>query len=65
MSERNEITHEDIWNFVQEHKNKTKKQFGGWLLGQTFNPSGSIIKALLEYNEKFTEGQPNFCSVGR
>lgn len=50
--QREEITHEELWEFVQEHKNKTKDQFGSWLIGQSYNSRSKVMKAILEYNEK-------------
>lgn len=48
------ITPQDLWDFIQAHKDKTKGEFGGFTLGQKFRPSDKIMKAVLFWNEHKT-----------
>ncbi len=46
----NKITYDEIWDFIQTHKNKTKAQFGNWTIEQTFRLTDKIFKAIVRYN---------------
>jgi len=45
-----EIINEDVWNFIQTHKNDKKDDFEEWLFNQSFKPTDKIIKVIVEYN---------------
>lgn len=47
-----DIRNRDIWKFIQDHKNKTPDELGGWLIGQSVNPTDKIVKAICAWNER-------------
>jgi len=51
MTKENLIIRQDLWDFIQEHKDKTKDEFGGWLLGQEIRRTDKIIRAVDLWNE--------------
>lgn len=51
MTKDNLIIRIDLWNFIQEHKGKTKDEFGGWLINQEVNRTDKIIMAIDLWNE--------------
>ena len=55
MTKDNRILREDLWRFLQEHKDKTKDEFGGWLIGQELKRTDKIIMAIDLWNDSITE----------
>lgn len=55
MGKDNRITREDLWRFIQEHKDKAKSEFGGWLIGQEVTRTDKMIMAVDLWNEAVTE----------
>ena len=51
MTKENLITREDLWRFIQEHKDKTKDEFGGWLIGQEVIRTDKMIMAVDLWND--------------
>ena len=52
MKKKNaKITRQDLWDFIQEHKNKEKDEFGGWLINQEINRTDKQIMAIDNWNE--------------
>jgi len=47
----NLITRQDLWDFIQEHKMRTKDEFGGWLIGQEVRRTNKIIMAIDLWND--------------
>lgn len=45
-----EILNEDVWNFIQTHKNDKRDGFGEWLFNQSFKPTDKVVIAITEYN---------------
>lgn len=55
MTKENRITREDLWRFLQEHKDKTKDEFGGWLIGQEVVRTDKMVMAIDLWNDAVTE----------
>jgi hypothetical protein len=55
MNEKNIIKRIDLWNFIQEHKDKTKDEFGGWLIGQEIESTSKIIMAIDLWNKVISD----------
>jgi hypothetical protein len=55
MNEKGIIKRIDLWNFIQEHKDKTKDEFGGWLIGQEIEATSKIIMAIDLWNEVISD----------
>ena len=51
MIKENLITREDLWQFIQVHKDKTKDEFGSWLLGQEVRRTDKMIMAIDLWND--------------
>ena len=51
MTKENLITRQELWDFIQEHKNKPKDEFGGWLIGQEIRRTDKMIMAIDLWNE--------------
>jgi len=46
MIKENLIKRQDLWDFIQAHKDESKNVFGGWLLGQEVVRTDKIIMAV-------------------
>ena len=46
------IKNKDLWEFVQEHKEKTADEFGRWLISQQVLRTSIIHKAITYYNNQ-------------
>jgi len=55
MIKKNLITRQNLWDFIQEHRNKPKDEFGGWLLGQEIDRKDKIIMAIDLWNDSIKE----------
>jgi len=55
MTKDNRILREDLWRFLQEHKDKTKDEFGGWLIVQEVRRTDKIIMAIDLWNDSVNE----------
>lgn len=51
MTKENQITRQDMWDHVQRHKDKTKDEFGGWLVGQEIKRTDKTIMAVDLWND--------------
>ena len=51
------IKNQDLWDFIQEHKNKTQEEFAGWLIGQQSLKESKIHKAITKYNNLVFSGE--------
>jgi hypothetical protein len=55
MIKRNIITRQDLWDFIQAHKTKSKERFGGWLLSQEINRRDKMIMAIDLWNDMINQ----------
>lgn len=55
MVKENRITREDLWRFIQAHKDKTKDEFGGWLIGEEVVRTDKMVMAIDLWNDAVTE----------
>jgi len=56
MIKENEITREDLWRFIQAHKDETKDEFGGWLIVQEVaERTDKLIMAIDLWNDAVYE----------
>ena len=51
MTRGNLIKRIDLWNFIQDHKGKTRDEFGGWLVSQEVRRTEKMIMAVDLWNE--------------
>lgn len=51
MTWENLIKRIDLWNFIQDHKEQAKDEFGGWLIGQEVRRTDKMIMAVDLWNE--------------
>ncbi len=51
MTAENLIRRRDLWNFIEEHKDQTKDQFGGWLILQEVRRTDKMIMAVDLWND--------------
>jgi len=51
MTMENLIKRIDVWDFIQQHKEQTKDEFGGWLIGQEVRRTDKMIMAIDLWNE--------------
>ena len=51
MTEENLIKRIDLWNFIQDHKERTRDEFGGWLLMQEIRRTDKMIMAIDLWND--------------
>lgn len=51
MTKENLITRQNLWDFLQTHKNESKDDFGGWLIGQEVTRTDNVIMAVDLWND--------------